>query len=186
MYLQTDLGLCYFICVGSLFYVTWLILNISEPSWGKNTFIPYLPYVSDRQAWANSLDPDEMLQNAVSHLGIHCLPCIQQHWVVNCTGSNFRTYMVRSWGVQIRRVNRYFYINIDLNQPEYQPILQTDYVPLDYGKYPKISHTKFQTNGICKHSWRSSLISVCTIHHSTKYSKKHLHKGVFKKSRCSW
>ena len=33
---------------------------------------------SDRQAWANSLDPDEMPQNAASHLGLHCLPLIQQ------------------------------------------------------------------------------------------------------------
>ena len=33
---------------------------------------------SDRQAWANSIDPDEMPQNAASHLGLHCLPLIQQ------------------------------------------------------------------------------------------------------------
>ena len=33
---------------------------------------------SDRQAWANGIDPDEMLQNAASHLGLHCLPLIQQ------------------------------------------------------------------------------------------------------------
>ena len=33
---------------------------------------------SDRQAWANSLDPDETPQNAASHLGLHCLPLIQQ------------------------------------------------------------------------------------------------------------
>ena len=33
---------------------------------------------SDRQAWANSVDPDEMPQNVVSHLGLHCLPLIQQ------------------------------------------------------------------------------------------------------------
>ena len=42
---------------------------------------------SDRQAWANNADPDEMLQNAASHQGLHCLPLIQQfktlHWVVN-------------------------------------------------------------------------------------------------------
>ena len=29
-------------------------------------------------AWANSVDPDEMLQNAASHQGLHCLPIIQQ------------------------------------------------------------------------------------------------------------
>ena len=33
---------------------------------------------SDRQAWANSIDPDEMPQNAASHVGLHCLPLIQQ------------------------------------------------------------------------------------------------------------
>ena len=33
---------------------------------------------SDRQAWANSIDPDEMPQNAASHLGLHYLPLIQQ------------------------------------------------------------------------------------------------------------
>ena len=33
---------------------------------------------SDRQAWANSLDPDETPQNAASHLGLHCLPLIKQ------------------------------------------------------------------------------------------------------------
>ena len=32
----------------------------------------------DRQAWANSVDPDEMLQNAASHQGLNCLPLIQQ------------------------------------------------------------------------------------------------------------
>ena len=33
---------------------------------------------SDRQAWANSVDPNETPQNAASHLGQHCLPLIQQ------------------------------------------------------------------------------------------------------------
>ena len=60
----------------------------------------------DRQAWANSVDPDEMLQNAASHQGLHCLPFIQQCLdttsIVNCTNfSNFRIV----WGVQIFRVN---------------------------------------------------------------------------------
>ena len=32
----------------------------------------------DRQALENSVDPDEMLQNAASHQGLHCLPLIQQ------------------------------------------------------------------------------------------------------------
>ena len=33
---------------------------------------------SDRQACANSIDPDETPQNVASHLGLHCLPLIQQ------------------------------------------------------------------------------------------------------------
>ena len=33
---------------------------------------------SDRQAWANSVDPDETPQNAASHQGLHCFPLIQQ------------------------------------------------------------------------------------------------------------
>ena len=33
---------------------------------------------SDRQVWAKSVDPDETLQNATSHQGLHCLPLIQQ------------------------------------------------------------------------------------------------------------
>ena len=33
---------------------------------------------SDRQAWANSVDPDETPQNAASHQGLQCLPVIQQ------------------------------------------------------------------------------------------------------------
>ena len=32
----------------------------------------------DRQVWANSVDPDQMLQNAASDLGLHGLPLIQQ------------------------------------------------------------------------------------------------------------
>ena len=32
----------------------------------------------DRQAWANTVDPDEMPQNVASHQGLHCLPLIQQ------------------------------------------------------------------------------------------------------------
>ena len=30
-----------------------------------------------KHAWANSVDPDEMPQNAASHQGLHCLPLIQ-------------------------------------------------------------------------------------------------------------
>ena len=33
---------------------------------------------SDRQAWANSVDPDEAPQNVVIHQGVHCLVFKQQ------------------------------------------------------------------------------------------------------------
>ena len=32
----------------------------------------------DRQAWANSVDPYEMPQNAASHQGLYCLLLVQQ------------------------------------------------------------------------------------------------------------
>ena len=44
-----------------------------------------------------------------SRTKVNCLPLIQQFldttWVINCTCSNFRTSMVRNWGVWILRVN---------------------------------------------------------------------------------
>ena len=43
----------------------------------KHKYHIYSVY-SDRQASANSVDPDEMPQNAASHQGLHCLPLIQQ------------------------------------------------------------------------------------------------------------
>ena len=43
---------------------------------------------SDRQAWANSVDPDETPQNAASHQGLHCLPLIQQV-LYTTSGSKF-------------------------------------------------------------------------------------------------
>ena len=33
---------------------------------------------SDKQTWANSIDPNETPQNAASQQGLHCLPLIQQ------------------------------------------------------------------------------------------------------------
>ena len=47
------------------------------------TILPFPSYgiyskYSDRQVWANSVDPDQMLQNAASDQGLHCLPLIQQ------------------------------------------------------------------------------------------------------------
>ena len=36
------------------------------------------PKYSDRNVFANNVDPDQTPQNAVSDLGLHCLPFIQQ------------------------------------------------------------------------------------------------------------
>ena len=36
------------------------------------------PKCLGRQSWANSVDPDQMLQNAAADLGLPCLPVIQQ------------------------------------------------------------------------------------------------------------
>ena len=42
----------------------------------------------DKQAWANSVDPDQTPQNKASDLGLHCLPLIQQclgsQWIFFC------------------------------------------------------------------------------------------------------
>ena len=40
----------------------------------------YLIYQNywDRQAWANSVEPDQMLQHAASDQGLQCLPLIQK------------------------------------------------------------------------------------------------------------
>ena len=38
------------------------------------------PRNRDWQAWLNSEDPDQTPQNAVSDLGLHCLPLIHQVW----------------------------------------------------------------------------------------------------------
>ena len=43
---------------------------------------------SDRQVWANSIDPDQMLQNAASDQGLHCLSLIQQ-FLNTLTGNLF-------------------------------------------------------------------------------------------------
>ena len=73
---------------------------------------------SDRQAWANSVDPVETPQNAASHQGLHCLPLIQQFLDTNCICSNFRTSTVRSWAVQILRVNTVLLSNLNLTGPD--------------------------------------------------------------------
>ena len=61
----------YFNSYSELYFLLW---KQYEPHFEYHIYHMYL----DRQAWANSIDPDERLQNAASHLGLHCLPLIQQ------------------------------------------------------------------------------------------------------------
>ena len=84
----------------------------------KSIYRIYCMY-SDRQAWANSIEPDETPQSTAPHQDLHCLPLTSskfwtQHRVVSCTCSNFRTSMVRSWGVQILRVRSIFLLKKSL------------------------------------------------------------------------
>ena len=53
--------------------------RISE---GVDLIIYYCTYstYSDRQAWANSVDPDQTPQNAASDQGLHCLSLTQQFY----------------------------------------------------------------------------------------------------------
>ena len=54
---------------GMLLHCSYLSINI--------IYSIYTKYL-DRQAGTNSVDPDQMLQNAASDQGLHCLPLIQQ------------------------------------------------------------------------------------------------------------
>ena len=67
----------------------------------------------DRQIVANSTDQDQMLQNAASDQGLHCLThsaIFQIHQqVVKWTISSFRTSMVSRYGPTLR-VNVVFQI----------------------------------------------------------------------------
>ena len=50
---------------------------------------------SDKQAWANSIDPDETPQNVASHLGLHSLTLIQQF--LDTSGSEL--YWFKFWNI---------------------------------------------------------------------------------------
>ena len=56
--------------------------------------------ICNKQAWAKNVDPDQMLQNAASDQGLHCLSlihkCFTQQQVVTWTCSDFRTCTVIS------------------------------------------------------------------------------------------
>ena len=56
---------------------------------------------SDRQARANSVDPDETPQNVVSHQGLHCLPLIQQ-FLDTTSGSNL--YLFKFWNNYVKEL----------------------------------------------------------------------------------
>ena len=54
---------------------TWALQYVKKVSFDFE--ILYLHMYSDRQAWANSVDPVEMPQNVASLQGLHFLPLIQ-------------------------------------------------------------------------------------------------------------
>ena len=39
-----------------------------------------IPSIGDRQIFANSVDPDQMMQNEAYDQGLHCLTYIQQYF----------------------------------------------------------------------------------------------------------
>ena len=53
------------------------MLLIIAYSW-ENEYYRNNPKYWNRQAWANSVDPDQMPHSAASDLGLHCLPLIQE------------------------------------------------------------------------------------------------------------
>ena len=54
--------------------------RIQVDFWGDSILLYYRTYstYSDKQAWANSVDPNQTPQNAASYQGLHCLPLTQQ------------------------------------------------------------------------------------------------------------
>ena len=64
------------------------------------------PKYWDRQAWANSVNPDQMLQNRASDQDLYCLPLIQLILDISPGSQIWLTFksMVRSYGAPILRV----------------------------------------------------------------------------------
>ena len=66
-------------------HLTFISINLQSATYSRDTlpellqvlYLPKVPY-SDKQALANSVDPDQMPQNAESDQGLHCFPVIQQ------------------------------------------------------------------------------------------------------------
>ena len=128
-------GLCNTICQPGRFLLEWsweglpYLFRILEQSWTNDinlvetdlkvgvwsgrvlysvcSFKTYSIYriFSDRQAWANSVDPDEKLQNAASHQGLHCLPLIQP-FLDTASGSKLYGFKFKSqYGKELRCLN---------------------------------------------------------------------------------
>ena len=79
--------------------------------WSNKIYHNNLKY-SDRQVWANSGDPDQMLHSAASDQGLQCLPSSikTDQQVVKWTCSNFRS-MVNHYGIPIFRGNMVSYFD---------------------------------------------------------------------------
>ena len=68
MYIEYLMQITYLWCLYKLYiYLSFNSLSI----------YPNDPKYWDKQVWAYSVDPDQMLQNAASDQGRHCLPLIQ-------------------------------------------------------------------------------------------------------------
>ena len=65
------------------------------------TLLLYHIYL-DRQAWANSADPDEMPQNAASHQGLHYLPLIHLLLVTVLASKSYLFKFYNKYGKQLR------------------------------------------------------------------------------------
>ena len=65
--------------VNSTFYILNTKTNLKKTISTMNE-LRKKPKYWDRQAWANSVDPDQMPQNVASDQGLHCLPLIQHYF----------------------------------------------------------------------------------------------------------
>ena len=82
--------------------------NTSKPLWDHSSSC-YMSHIYskylERQAWANSVDPDQMPQNVASDLGLYCLTLIKQFldtltgikW--SCSTSTIRSFSVWIFGI---------------------------------------------------------------------------------------
>ena len=61
----------------SYYYTASVNINNVESNSDESN-CPICSKFSDKQAYANSVDPDQTPQNAASDQGLHCLPPIQQ------------------------------------------------------------------------------------------------------------